>query len=155
MVDKTEKQIVKELQGCKPRKKGKIKKPAQPTPADLDTQESAQPAQPARTGNQEERQLKELQDALSKLSKKALKKLTILLNSNNDRVKMQAALGAIRATVQALTKDTTPAGSGAEIHIHTSAAAVVAPGQVQAPGSLPSEIIEQPKRIGQAIAIVK
>jgi len=55
------------------------------------------------------------------LSKKAIRKLKKLLDSDNNRVQMQTALGVLRATVQALTRDTSPQGAGAEIHIHTTA----------------------------------
>jgi len=72
------------------------------------------------TIGKEGRQLRELQSLLSQLSKKALKRLTTLLDCESDRVKMQAALGTIRATVQALTRDTSSPGGGAEIHIHCS-----------------------------------
>ena len=95
---------------------------------------------------------------MSKLSKKALRKLNTLLDDPNARVQMQAALGTIRSTVQALTRDTSSPGGGAEIHIHTSqAVAVVNPaspgGQAQAPN--PHDQMQRQKAIGHPIAIVK
>ena len=106
----------------------------------------------------DEKYLEQLQGSLSKLSKKALKKLNALLDDPNARVQMQAALGTIRSTVQALTRDTSTPGGGAEIHIHTSqAVAVVNPaspgGQAQAPN--PHDQMQRQKAIGHPIAIVK
>ena len=106
----------------------------------------------------DEKYLEQLQGSLSKLSKKALKKLNALLDDPNARVQMQAALGTIRCTVQALTRDTSSPGGGAEIHIHTSqAVAVVNPaspgGQAQAPN--PHDQMQRQKAIGHPIAIVK
>ena len=106
----------------------------------------------------DEKYLEQLQGSLSKLSKKALKKLNALLDDPNARVQMQAALGTIRSTVQALTRDTSTPGGGAEIHIHTSqAVAVVNPaspgGQAQAPN--PHDQMQRQKGIGHPIAIVK
>jgi len=103
-------------------------------------------------------QLNDLQAALSKLSKKALRKLNALLDDPNARVQMQAALGTIRSTVQALTRDTSSQGDGAEIHIHTSqTVAIVNPsspgGQAHAPN--PHEGMSKAKAIGHPIAIVK
>jgi len=81
-----------------------------------------------------------------------------LLDDPNARVQMQAALGTIRSTVQALTRDTSSPGGGAEIHIHTSqAVAVVNPtspgGQAHAPN--PHDKMQRQKAIGHPIAIVK
>ena len=106
----------------------------------------------------DEKFLEQLQGSLHKLSKKALRKLNTLLDDPNARVQMQAALGTIRSTVQALTRDTSSPGGGAEIHIHTSqAVAVVNPaspgGQAQAPN--PHDQMQRPKGIGHPIAIVK
>ena len=106
----------------------------------------------------DEKYLEQLQGSLSKLSKKALKKLNALLDDPNARVQMQAALGTIRSTVQALTRDTSTPGGGAEIHIHTSqAVAVVNPaspgGQAHAPN--PHDQMQRQKAIGHPIAIVK
>ncbi len=106
----------------------------------------------------DEKYLEQLQGSLSKLSKKALKKLNALLDDPNARVQMQAALGTIRSTVQALTRDTSGPGGGAEIHIHTSqAVAVVNPaspgGQAHAPN--PHDQMQRQKAIGHPIAIVK
>jgi hypothetical protein len=105
----------------------------------------------------DEKHLQTLQNSLVKLSKKAIKRLNKLMNSTNDRVKMQAALGALRATVQSLVKDTSSGGGGAEIHIHTSANAAVVgtqpPGQDQA-GPQPGQM-QPPQRTGRPIAIVK
>ena len=56
----------------------------------------------------DEKQLKTLQESISGLSKKAIRKLKKLLDSDNTRVQMQTALGVLRATVQALTRDTSP-----------------------------------------------
>lgn len=103
-------------------------------------------------------QLNDLQAALSKLSKKALEKLNGLLDDPNARVQMQAALGTIRSTVQALTRDTSSQGGGAEIHIHTTAAVAVvnpaSPGAAaQAPN--PHDQMQKQKAIGHPIAIVK
>jgi hypothetical protein len=139
-----------------PRKrKAKAKQPAPPAPP-------ASPEDPDDTKDLDldkidEKHLQTLQNSLVKLSKKAIKRLNKLMNSDNDRVKMQAALGALRATVQALVKDTSSGGGGAEIHIHTSAnAAVVStqpPGQEQA-GPQPGQM-QAPQRTGHPIAIVK
>ena len=106
----------------------------------------------------DEKFLEQLQGSLHKLSKKALRKLNTLLDDPNARVQMQAALGTIRSTVQALTRDTSTPGGGAEIHIHTSqAVAVVNPaspgGQAQAPN--PHDQMQRQKAIGHPIAIVK
>ena len=110
------------------------------------------------TIEKEGRQLRELQSLLSQLSKKALKRLTTLLDCESDRVKMQAALGTIRATVQALTRDTSTPGGGAEIHIHTSQAVAVvnpaSPGR-QAHAPNPHDQMQRQKAIGHPIAIVK
>ena len=65
----------------------------------------------------DEKQLKTLQESLSGLSKKAIRKLKKLLDSDNNRVQMQTALGVLRATVQALTRDTPLQGAGAEINL--------------------------------------
>ena len=106
----------------------------------------------------DEKFLEQLQGSLHKLSKKALRKLNTLLDDPNARVQMQAALGTIRSTVQALTRDTSTPGGGAEIHIHTSqAVAVVNPcspgGQAQPPN--PHDQMQRQKAIGHPIAIVK
>jgi hypothetical protein len=141
--------------------------PAQPGTTQPPTGKRSQPPQLAaakdRAGRPkktelDEKYLEQLQGSLSKLSKKALKKLNELLDDPNARVQMQAALGTIRSTVQALTKDTSTPGGGAEIHIHTSqAVAVVSPslsgGQAQAPN--PQDQMQRPKGIGHPIAIVK
>ena len=103
-------------------------------------------------------QLNDLQAALSKLSKKALQKLNNLLDDPNARVQMQAALGTIRSTFQALTRDTSSQGGGAEIHIHCSSqAAVVSPSSPGAAGQAPNphDGMTKPKGIGHPIAIVK
>jgi hypothetical protein len=144
--------------------------PDQPDHAGTPAKKQAQPPQlaaaqhkagrPPKAENAEldEKHLEELQTALSKLSKKALRKLNTLLDDTNARVQMQAALGTIRSTVQALTRDTSTPGGGAEIHIHTSqAVAVVNPaslgGQAQAPN--PHDQMTKQKAIGHPIAIVK
>jgi len=106
----------------------------------------------------DEKFLEQLQGSLHKLSKKALRRLNTLLDDPNARVQMQAALGTIRSTVQALTRDTSTPGGGAEIHIHTSqAVAVVNPaspgGQAHAPN--PHDQMQRQKAIGHPIAIVK
>jgi hypothetical protein len=110
------------------------------------------------TIEKEGRQLRELQSLLSQLSKKALKRLTALLDCESDRVKMQAALGTIRATVQALTRDTSTPGGGAEIHIHCSSQAAVvnppSPGKAAQPPN-PHDGMQRPKGVGHPIAIVK
>jgi hypothetical protein len=115
---------------------------------------------PPKTENAEldEKHLEELQGALSKLSKKALRKLNTLLDDPNARVQMQAALGTIRSTVQALTRDTSSPGGGAEIHIHTSqAVAVVNPASPGSAGAAPNphDKMQRQKAIGHPIAIVK
>jgi hypothetical protein len=100
----------------------------------------------------------QLQGSLHKLSKKALRKLNTLLDDPNARVQMQAALGTIRSTVQALTRDTSTPGGGAEIHIHTSqAVAVVNPCSPGSAGAAPNphDKMQRPKGIGHPIAIVK
>lgn len=106
----------------------------------------------------DEKYLEQLQGSLSKLSKKALKKLNTLLDDPNARVQMQAALGTIRSTVQALTRDTSGPGGGAEIHIHCSSQAAVvnpsSPGQAGQPPN-PHDQMTKPKGIGHPIAIVK
>ena len=110
------------------------------------------------TIEKEGRQLRELQSLLSQLSKKALKRLTTLLDCESDRVKMQAALGTIRATVQALTRDTSTPGGGAEIHIHCSSQVAVvnppSPGKAAQPPN-PHDGMQRPKGVGHPIAIVK
>lgn len=110
------------------------------------------------TIEKEGRQLRELQSLLSQLSKKALKRLTTLLDSESDRVKMQAALGTIRATVQALTRDTSSPGGGAEIHIHCSSQAAVvnfpSPGKAAQPPN-PHDGMHRAKGVRHPIAIVK
>jgi hypothetical protein len=106
----------------------------------------------------DEKYLEQLQGSLSKLSKKALKKLNALLDDPNARVQMQAALGTIRSTVQALTRDTSTPGGGAEIHIHTSqAVAVVNPASPGSAGAAPNphDKMQRQKAIGHPIAIVK
>jgi hypothetical protein len=106
----------------------------------------------------DEKYLEQLQGSLSKLSKKALKKLNALLDDPNARVQMQAALGTIRSTVQALTRDTSSPGGGAEIHIHTSqAVAVVNPASPGSAGAAPNphDQMQRQKAIGHPIAIVK
>ncbi len=102
----------------------------------------------------DEKQLKTLQESLSGLSKKAIRKLKKLLDSDNTRVQMQTALGVIRATVQALTRDTSPQGAGAEIHIHTSSQSTIisGPTQTQAPG--PGQLLPA-MRTGRPITIIK
>ena len=106
----------------------------------------------------DEKYLEQLQGSLSKLSKKALKKLNTLLDDPNARVQMQAALGTIRSTVQALTRDTSGPGGGAEIHIHCSSQAAVvnpsSPGAAAQPPN-PHDGMTKPKGIGHPIAIVK
>lgn len=112
----------------------------------------------------DEKRIKTLQKQLVKLSKKAVRRLNALLDSENDRVKMQSALGAIRVAVSALTRDTLPAGVGAEINIFTSAQAAVtgSPGQGEVQGQgegghgpqQPGQA-HQIKAIGRPIAIVK
>ena len=115
---------------------------------------------PKKSDNPEtdEKFLEQLQGSLHKLSKKALRRLNSLMDDSNARVQMQAALGTIRSTVQALTRDTSSPGGGAEIHIHTSqAVAVVNPaspgGQAHAPN--PHDQMQRQKAIGHPIAIVK
>jgi hypothetical protein len=134
------------------KRKTKTKQPAPPASPD-DPDDAKDPD----LDKIDEKHLQTLQNSLVKLSKKAIKRLNKLMNSDNDRVKMQAALGALRATVQSLVKDTSSGGGGAEIHIHTSAnAAVVStqpPGQDQA-GSQPGQM-QPPQRTGRPIAIVK
>jgi len=134
------------------KRKAKPKQPAHPpSPEDPDDTKDLD------LDKIDEKHLQTLQNSLVKLSKKAIKRLNKLMNSDNDRVKMQAALGALRATVQALVKDTSTGGGGAEIHIHTSANAAVvstqAPGQDQA-GPQPGQM-QSPQRTGRPIAIVK
>jgi hypothetical protein len=106
----------------------------------------------------DEKFLEQLQGSLHKLSKKALRKLNTLLDDPNARVQMQAALGTIRSTVQALTRDTSGPGGGAEIHIHCSSQAAVvnpsSPGQAGQPPN-PHDQMQRPKGIGHPIAIVK
>ena len=105
----------------------------------------------------DEKQLKTLQESLSGLSKKAIRKLKKLLDSDNNRVQMQTALGVLRATVQALTRDTSPQGAGAEIHIHTSSQSTVITGQAQAqaPGPPQPGQLLPASRTGRPITIVK
>jgi hypothetical protein len=106
----------------------------------------------------DEKFLEQLQGSLHKLSKKALRKLNTLLDDPNARVQMQAALGTIRSTVQALTRDTSTPGGGAEIHIHTSqAVAVVNPASPGSAGAAPNphDQMQRQKAIGHPIAIVK
>ena len=106
----------------------------------------------------DEKYLEQLQGSLHKLSKKALKKLNTLLDDPNARVQMQAALGTIRSTVQALTRDTSGPGGGAEIHIHTSQAVAVvnpaSPGAAAQPPN-PHDQMTRQKGVGHPIAIVK
>jgi len=70
---------------------------------------------------------------------------------------MQTALGVVKATFQALTRDTAPQGAGAEIHLHTTAQAVVKgypsgpPQSAQAPGEKPGDGTPVPP--GQYIAL--
>ena len=155
-----------EPQEPKPRKtkKNKAKKkiaavPATPKPATYLVPAIHEDLPPAPEGDEvdeiDEKQLKTLQESLSGLSKKAIRKLKKLLDSDNTRVQMQTALGVIRATVQALTRDTSPQGAGAEIHIHTTSQSAVITGPTQAPG--PPQL-GQPlpaRRIGKPITIVK
>jgi hypothetical protein len=106
----------------------------------------------------DEKFLEQLQGSLHKLSKKALRKLNTLLDDPNARVQMQAALGTIRSTVQALTRDTSTPGGGAEIHIHTSqAVAVVNPASPGSAGAAPNphDQMQRQKGVGHPIAIVK
>ena len=105
----------------------------------------------------DEKQLKTLQESLSGLSKKAIRKLKKLLDSDNNRVQMQTALGVLRATVQALTRDTSPQGAGAEIHIHTSSQSTVitGPTQAQAPGPPQPGQLLPARHTGRPITIVK
>ena len=141
--------------------------PAQPSTTQPPTGKRSQPPQLAaakdRAGRPkktelDEKYLVQLQGSLSKLSKKALKKLNALLDDPNARVQMQAALGTIRSTVQALTRDTSSPGGGAEIHIHTSqAVAVVTPVSPGSAGAAPNphDQMQRQKAIGHPIAIVK
>jgi hypothetical protein len=160
-------ELLAKAQALAPKPKRKKKPPAQPDQAGAPGGKQAQPPQLAAAKDKagrpkktelDEKYLEQLQGSLSKLSKKALKKLNTLLDDPNARVQMQAALGTIRSTVQALTRDTSGPGGGAEIHIHTSqAVAVVNPvspgGQAQAPN--PHDQMQRPKGIGHPIAIVK
>jgi hypothetical protein len=92
----------------------------------------------------DEKQLKTLQESLSGLSKKALRKIKKLLDSDNARVQMQTALGVIRATVQALTRDTSSQGTDAEIHIHTMDHVAVVKGQHSGPSQPAQASSEKP-----------
>lgn len=125
--------------------------PASPAPPAVEA--DSPPAEP----DESNRYLADLQESLSKLSRKALNKLDKLLDDSNARVQMQAALGAIRSTVQALTRDTSSGGAGAEIHIHTSAQAVVTGPQAseQAQGPPGPGEVQPVKRVGHPIMIVK
>ena len=173
MIMGKDEELVAKAAALAPKKKGKKTLPAHPDQVDQASappKKQAQPPQlaaaqhkagrPPKAENAEldEKHLEELQGALSKLSKKALKKLNTLLDDSNARVQMQAALGTIRSTVQALTRDTSTPGGGAEIHIHTSqAVAVVNPASPGSAGAAPNphDQMHKPKGIGHPIAIVK
>ncbi|MFA4917340.1 MAG: hypothetical protein WC560_11820 [Syntrophales bacterium] len=152
----------KEPKPRKPKKsKGKRKVAAAPRPAtdlSLDcARQAGLPAEIEEVDEIDEKQLKTLQESLSCLSKKAIRKLKKLLDSDNARVQMQTALGVIRTAVQALTRDTSPQGAGAEIHIHTSSQSTVitGPNQAQAPGPPQSGQLLPARRTGRPITIVK
>lgn len=152
----------KEPKPRKPKKsKGKKKVAAAPvapkSATDLSMGQAGLPAEIEEVEEIDEKQLKTLQESLSHLSKKAIRKLKKLLDSDNTRVQMQTALGVIRTTVQALTRDTSPQGAGAEIHIHTSSQSTVitGPPQAQAPGlPQPGQLLPA-RRTGKPITIVK
>jgi FlaG/FlaF family flagellin (archaellin) len=110
------------------------------------------PKKSEKTEEIDEKTLKELQNSLSGVSRKAIKKLKALLDNENVRVQMQAALGIIRATVSALTRDTLTPGAGAEIHIHTSAQVAVV--QPQPSGPPQPEQGQPAKATGRPITIV-
>jgi len=125
---------------------------AQPVPDTPPKNKGGRPKKSEKTEEIDEKTLKELQGSLSGVSRKAIKKLKALLDNENVRVQMQAALGIIRATVSALTRDTLPPGAGAEIHIHTSAQVAVVQPQ---PSSPPQPEQGQPaKATGRPITIV-
>lgn len=153
-----------ELKPRKP-KKSKAKKiaagPATPKPDTYLVPAIHEDLPPTPEGDEvdeiDEKQLKTLQESLSGLSKKAIRKLKKLLDSDNTRVQMQTALGVIRATVQALTRDTSPQGAGAEIHIHTTSQSAVITGPTQAQTSGPPRAgqLLPARRTGKPITIVK
>jgi len=124
---------------------------AQPVPTPPKNK-GGRPKKSEKTEEIDEKTLKELQGSLSGVSRKAIKKLKALLDNENVRVQMQAALGIIRATVSALTRDTLPPGAGAEIHIHTSAQVAVV--QPQPSGPPQPEQGEPAKATGRPITIV-
>ncbi|MFZ5452452.1 MAG: hypothetical protein ACOZF2_11380 [Thermodesulfobacteriota bacterium] len=148
----------KEPKPRKPKKsKGKKKVAVAPAAPKSATGQVGLPAEIEEVDEIDEKQLKTLQESLSHLSKKAIRKLKKLLDSDNARVQMQTALGVIRATVQALTRDTSPQGAGAEIHIHTSSQSTVitGPPQAQASGQPQPGQFLPARRTGKPITIVK
>lgn len=140
------------------KRKTKPKPPKQPPPPALpDSPGDPDDTKDLDLDKIDDKHLQTLQNSLVKLSKKAIKRLNKLMNSDNDRVKMQAALGALRATVQSLVKDTSTGGGGAEIHIHTSANAAVVSSQPagQEQASPQTGQMQPAQRTGRPVMIVK